>query len=462
MSHPGIQDILTDTALSAFREIAHGTPEARISFAPGRVNIIGEHIDYNGLPVLPFATDAGTSILFAPGDEPVVRLMAVSMNNLPPLAFRLDEPVTPFTQGHWGNYVKAAAADVVRFAGERGASPPLRGMKGIVAGNLPVNAGVSSSSSLVVAAMLALHHCQGWEIPPLETAERAADAERFVGTRGGGMDQAASLCGRAGHAMKISFFPLWIAHVPVPEGYVFLTAHCLADARKSGEAMHSYNRRVLECRLITFLVREHLAEMGCAQEDFHRLGDLARVIPGRAPQDWRHDLKGIFEETPMDKHGMETMMKQAVERDSVFRRDFTGWDGDVSRLRIAARARYLFGEWERVERSAILLREGRMAELGVLLLSAMRALRDDYEVSHPNADRLVDLAQASGIAGARIMGAGFGGCTLHAVREEGIEKYEAYLDEQFYHPMTGQSGRTWMRRFRPGAGAGIEKIDLNM
>ena len=103
-----------------------------------------------------------------------------------------------------------------------------------------------------------------------------------------------------------------------------------------------------------------------------------------------------------------------------------------------------------------------MEELGVLLFECHAGLRDDYEVSHPNADRLVDLAQAFGIAGARIMGAGFGGCTLHLVREEGIEEYEAYLEEHFYHPMTGQSGRTWMRRFRPGAGAGIEKIDLNM
>ncbi len=222
-------------------------------------------------------------------------------------------------------------------------------------GDIPAEAGLSSSSALVVGAFLAL----GPAGDRRELAEEARLAERYVGTLSGGMDQAISLLGQAGHALRIDFEPLRIEPVPVPEEIVIVVAHSGVHAAKSGAAREAYNARVRECAQAARCLG---AEPGKT---------LAAVDPSS---------------------------RMALDRidDPVLRR----------------RARFVFEEAERVELAVAALGSADLPRLGALLNASHAGLRDDYEVSHPAVDRLVERALAAGASGARVVGAGFGGCIV--------------------------------------------------
>src|SRR5262245_50531180 len=156
----------------------------RVARAPGRVNLIGEHIDYNDLPVLPMALQRDVALLCRPRADAVVRLANVD-ERFAPRGFEVSRAIEPFARGDWGNYSKAAAQALARDLGIA------RGMDAVVSATLPAAAGLSSSAALVVASALAILAANERELDPLALAELCADAERYVGTRSGGMDQAA-------------------------------------------------------------------------------------------------------------------------------------------------------------------------------------------------------------------------------------------------------------------------------
>ena len=169
--------------------------------APGRVNLVGEHIDYCGLPVLPMAIQRSVRIAFHPRADREIRLTNRDAR-FPPSAFTVNAEIPPAPAGDWSNYPRAAAhALVQRF-------PNLRGVDAQVDSDLPVAAGLSSSSALVVATALALLHANRASVPLLELMDLLARGERYVGTAGGGMDQAIILGAQAGCASRIDSHPL--------------------------------------------------------------------------------------------------------------------------------------------------------------------------------------------------------------------------------------------------------------
>ena len=183
----------------AFREQFGSDPD-RFVRAPGRVNLIGEHVDYAGLPVFPMALQYAVHIAVRPRDDRIVRV-ATSDPAYEPREFLLAPEIEPFTDGDWGNYVKAAAVGAAeRYGAARGADL-------WIDSQVPVAAGLSSSSALVVAVLKSLLDVSGIDADPIELAEVAADSEQYVGTRGGGMDQAISVCAREGCAARIEFEP---------------------------------------------------------------------------------------------------------------------------------------------------------------------------------------------------------------------------------------------------------------
>jgi galactokinase len=327
-------------------QILQALPDARVlSRAPGRVNLIGEHTDYNGFPVLPMAIDRSIWVAAAPRPEAVLTVRNIASDRYAAETIALGDLADRAPAGTWVDYVVAAARR----------RPPAGGLELVVAGDVPSEAGLSSSSALVVAAMLALG-------PPgdrFELAEEARLAERYVGTLSGGMDQAISLLGRAGHALRIDFLPLRIESVPVPDQVGIVVAHSGIHAAKSGAAREAYNARVRECAQAARCLGAKEGET------------LAAVHPSR------RSATGTIE-------------------DSLLRR----------------RARFVFAEAERVERAVNALRDADIATLGALLNASHAGLRDDYEVSHPAVDALVERALESGAAGARVVGAGFGGCIV--------------------------------------------------
>ncbi len=208
--------------------------------APGRVNLIGEHIDYCGLPVFPMAIGHAVRMTSQPRANREIRIT----NRDPrftPAVFTVSDSIPQAPAGDWSNYVRAAAQALAqRFA-------DLRGVDVAVESDLPIAAGLSSSSALLVATALAILHANEVSIPSLELMELLARGERYVGTAGGGMDQAIILGAQAGCASRIDFHPLRLTPTAVPTGWQFIVAQSLVRAEKSGAALAAYNERPRQC-----------------------------------------------------------------------------------------------------------------------------------------------------------------------------------------------------------------------
>src|SRR5207302_10050758 len=201
-----------------------------------------------------------------------------------PRRYELTDAIPPYTGGDWGNYSKAAAQGLVRHCG----AALRHGADLLVDGNIPSGAGLSSSSALVVANALALLAANDVDIPYETLAELLPEAERYVGTLSGGMDQATSLLARDGHALRIDFFPLRVRTVPLPAGYSIVVCHSLVQAEKSGAARNAYNLRVVECRLACRVLEHALS--GRSTHTVNTLGQFMRLYPGRAPEAFLADF----------------------------------------------------------------------------------------------------------------------------------------------------------------------------
>ena len=199
---------------------------------PGRVNLIGEHTDYNGLPVLPVSIPHSIKAYVSVRNDNLIKIVNIN-HDYDETSFELSSDINPSTQGHWENYVKAAVQAICKRNGNNHC-----GMNVLFDGDIPKSAGLSSSSALVIASALSFLAVNRITIGNLELAEMMAEGEKYVGTQGGGMDQAISIFGKANNAVKIDFFPLRINNVPFPEGYSIVVAHSLILASKAKDAMY--------------------------------------------------------------------------------------------------------------------------------------------------------------------------------------------------------------------------------
>ena len=322
--------------------------QERTVSAPGRVNLIGEHIDYHGLPVLPMALQRRVSVRYRPRDD---HRIAADSEVYGRRAFEWAEgKLKNALPGDWENYLRAAAGAVAMKWGV------LRGVDATVTSDLPAAAGLSSSSALLVAFTLALLESNGYRASFEELMEVLPEGEQFVGTRGGGMDHAASLASKAGCASLMEFAPLAVRHIPVPPEWSFLVAHSLQTAEKSGAAREEYN------------LRRQAGDTALQRLELHSYRDAL---------DDATRLAGELEPGP--------------QRDS-----FLHTTGEALRVRAAVEA------MERADGSGF----------GRILLESHASLRDRLRVSCPALDRLVEAAMEAGALGARLTGAGFGGCVV--------------------------------------------------
>ena len=387
--------------------------------APGRVNLIGEHTDYNGLPVLPMTLDRDLRIDFRALDEPIVRL-AAEPQEFEPFMFRLDRPIVSGPAGDWSNYVRGAARGLL------GHGVVLdRGIEGIVSGNVPIAAGLSSSSALVVAAALALLKANDTRMPRLELAALMAKAERFAGLEGGGMDQAVCLHGAKGVAVRIDFEPLRVAPVPMPRGWRWVVASSLVRAEKTGTAREAYNARTRECR-------EALRAVALALPD-----------PGTGRKEADGAVSATSYDLLCDTYGVEELLKHG-----------RGVLGPV----LFRRFRHVVTEGRRVALAQQAMEQARIADFGQLMALSHESLRDDYEVSTPELDKIASLAMEAGAAGARLTGAGFGGCAVALCDRDSAHKVMEALTEGFYRPCLGRPpNRDEMFLACASKGARVEK-----
>ncbi len=399
----GAEDLETPVAprdrlrrLAAAFESRFGRQPTAVATAPGRVNLIGEHLDYNEGHVLPIAIDSSIMVAFAPRRDDGVRLYSLDLDQ--DSAFDLRH-IEHDAERPWSNYLRGVAW-VLREAGHR-----LIGLDAAIQGDVPIGAGLSSSAALEVAALGAFDIASGLRLDRRDLALLGQRAEnRFVGVECGVMDQMTAALGRAGHALLIDCRSLDYEAVPVPleaSGPARLSL-VVADSGVRRSLLDSqYNVRREECR--------SAAEL------------LAALITDR-PITALRDVKS----EDLARHGDDlppTLLK---------------------------RARHVVEEEGRVLRSVDALRRGELEEFGESLNASHRSLRDDFEVSCPELDLLVDLAQAQpGVLGARLTGAGFGGCTVNLVRTDALEAFRADVLES-YRAQTGRDGRMYVCRSADG------------
>jgi len=393
------------------------------------VNLIGEHLDYNGLPVLPMTVDRDICIAFAPRADHLVRMRSWH-GAFPDADFENASKIPPSPPGSWDNYCKAAIEGMQAHFVLR----EYRGMDLFIAGDVPVAAGLSSSSALIVACALAYldisGHALGNAIARIDLAGLLADAEHYVGTRGGGMDQAIILLGSDKDACKIEFAPLRTEHVPLLKDHVFVVCNTMVKAQKTGAALHRYNAGPLTCRLVHALAERQV------QEDFGddvEIDSLADLWYG--PLCLTHSEVGDIFDRAFRTERMtlrDAAKKLGLSEEDVRRRYIGDLPEPDGGFRLQARARHQLTEYQRVEAARDALVSGDAEAFGDLMNASHASCANDYEVSCPELDALVGIARDAGAIGARLTGAGFGGCTVNLVARGGVEDFQNRVRREYH------------------------------
>jgi len=360
---------------------------------PGRVNLIGEHIDYHGLPVLPMAIGRHVRVSFRPRTDRLIR--ASSVGPFGHREFEWTAHLDCAMSGDWENYLRAAAQTV----GARWGAGV--GIDASIESDLPPAAGLSSSTALLVAMALCLLRANRIEPRFEELMAILPDGEQFVGTRGGGMDHAAVLASRRGCASLIAFEPMSLRPIPIPREWEFLVAHSLETSEKSGQRRQEYNAR----RTAGTAARERLG--------FRSYRELVEHLAGDDPGE------------------MAQRLDDPLERDAFL---------------------HVTSEAQRVEAAVCDMERGDAVHFGRLLNESHASLRDRLRVSCPALDRLVDAACESGALGARLTGAGFGGCAVVFCEHDGIEDIEHGLIERYYQDIAGFDPPRHLIRAEPSDG----------
>ena len=299
----------------------------------------------------------------------------------PSRRFAIERHIPPYETGDWANYVKASIQGVI----DHFPTHALRGASMVVDGRVPPAAGLSSSSALTVSTAMAFMAINQLELDPLEAATMVARSERYVGTHGGGMDQAASIFGRRDHALFIEFDPLRVRAIKMPANAALVVADSRQIADKSGTVRAEYNRRVVECSLAARILGRALKLDGVTI-----LGDVVRALPdwnaadlvemlaASAPAQLGADLK--------DAANILGVTQNALDADLLGQRP-TRIALDSNRpLEVLKRARHVLTETERVIRAANVLEAGRLDEMGALMNASHASLADDFECSTQRLD----------------------------------------------------------------------------
>jgi N-acetylgalactosamine kinase len=427
----------TDMDVAALKEAFTSTyPEAgppQVCRAPGRINLVGEHVDYCGLPVLPMTVNRELRIAFAPRRDSTVRLRTHGAI-FEDASFENSADIAPSPQGAWDNYCKAAIQGLNAHC--RPAAFP--GMDMLVWGNIPMAAGLSSSSALVVACALAYLKTIGVAMPRIELAHLLAEAEKYVGTQGGGMDQAIILLGGAGAGLKIDFYPLRAESVPLFEDCAVVACNSLVHAEKTGDARHKYNEGPLTCRLIRAMVEKQAQGEFGEELRLERLADLwfGNLCLTHA------EVSALFDQTFPE----ETMTLDAVAAtlDMTAEAVRETWLGDLripeKGFTVRARARHQLTEFQRVERARDLAQAGDAAGFGEQMNASHESCAGDYGVSCPELDKLVSVARKAGSLGSRLTGAGFGGCTVNLVPKEVLGSFREQVERDYYRRACEEAG----------------------
>lgn len=429
-------------------ETKYGESPLFYAYAPGRVNLIGEHIDYCGYSVLPMAI------------EPNI-LAAVSVNNSGQITLANTNPqYNDFTVScsegividrenpKWYYYFLCG----VKGIQEKFKIAQLAGISCVVDGNIPPSSGLSSSSALVCCAGLVTMEANQKSLSKVALAEICAKCERYIGTEGGGMDQSISFLAERGTAKLIEFQPLRATDVKLPDGAVFVISNCCVEMNKA--ATSHYNIRVVECRIATKMLAQSRGL------DSSKLLKLAQV---------QMELKASLEEMlalvdevlhPEPYSREEICKVLGVTSEQFSTQLLSANTQHMTHFKLYQRAKHVYSEAARVlQFKSVCDSEpaGSIQQLGDLMNQSHASCRDLYECSCPELDQLVNICLKSGAVGSRLTGAGWGGCAVSMVPDEKVESFLKAVRESYYLPDPRRAALEKQSLFvsKPGGGAAI-------
>ena len=368
---------MKEAVLQKFGELFGDSKGVEVYFAPGRVNLIGEHTDYNGGHVFPCALTIGTYAAVRTRADRTCHFYSMNFENEGVIGISLDDKLEPSQRLKWANY----PVGMIWAFGEKGMSPDT-GFDMVVSGNIPNSSGLSSSASIEVLTGFVLKELYGFDVTNQEIALIGQFSEnKFNGVNCGIMDQFAIAMGKEGHGIFLDTNTLQYKYVPVKLEGAKLVIACSNKKRGLGDS--KYNERRAECE-------DALARIQTVKQ----IGSLGELTERE------------FEE-----------VKSVI--------------GDPVKERRAKHAVY---ENRRTVIAVEALKRNDIATFGKLMISSDTSLREDYEVTGKELDTLVSEAlKVEGVIGSRMTGAGFGGCTVSIVKDEAVEPFikkvgAAYLD----------------------------------
>lgn len=369
----------------------YGEGEISVFFSPGRVNLIGEHTDYNGGFVFPCALSFGTYCLIRKTANKVFKFKSLNMPEI--IEVSLDNLTTPLPKGTWANYSLGVIAQFVK-----GGNVPESGADILIWGNVPGGAGLSSSAALEVVTGVAINDVYGFGLDRLTLVKYGQKSEHeFAGVMCGIMDQFASGMGKADNAVFLNCDTLEYELVPV----VLKGVKIVIGNTNSPHSLDSgkYNERVAECQAAVEAIKPHIA--------INNLGELTQAQ---------------FDSVA-DKITNETVMR---------------------------RARHVVGEIDRTTRAVSELKAGNLEVFGQLMNGSHDSLRDDYEVTGHELDSMVNAARKiKGTIGSRMTGGGFGGSTVSLVKDEYVEEFIEKVGKE-YTEKTGLTGEFYVAEIGDG------------
>ncbi len=383
---------LADSFLTTF-----GQKPGLETFAPGRVNLLGEHVDYNQGVVLPIAIDRSVQLVARPAVDDLVTINALDMNAQ--VSFRISEAEKRCDlDGNplpgWAMYPAGVAWSLLA------AGLSLVGMQAAFTSDVPIGAGLSSSAAVEIAFATTWQVLSGWEMDKITLAKLCQRAENaYVGVSSGLMDQFASACGVEDHVLCFDTRSLEWEPLPMPPGTVVVIAD--SGVRRS-LTNSAYNDRRAACEQAVELLRKYLP-----------------------------DIQSLRDVSTVELAAYSPYLPDLIQR----------------------RAEHVVKEIHRVDQAVIALRRGDARMFGGFMFASHKSLRDLYEVSIPELDALVEIARSlPGIYGARLTGAGFGGCTVNLVQENAVDEFIQGLQEG-YRVRTGRQAAVYSCRASLGAEA---------
>ncbi len=385
---------MKEKLIQQFQELYKGEGEIRSYFAPGRVNLIGEHTDYNGGHVFPCALTLGTYGIVRSRSDRKLRFYSANFERLGVIETSLDELV-PDPKANWTNYPKG-----VMWAFEKRGYKLSHGLDILIYGNIPNGSGLSSSASLEVLTGVILKDTFGFDVSMVDIALIGQDSENnFNGCNCGIMDQFASAMGKKDHAIFLDTNTLHYEYAPVvlKDAKIVITnskvKHSLVDS--------AYNDRRNECETA--------------------LKELQAVTK----------IASLGELTEEEYEAHKDAVKDAVRQ---------------------KRAKHAVYENQRTIRAVEALKNQDVELFGKLMNASHESLRYDYEVSCEEIDILVDLAQAMpGVLGSRITGGGFGGCTVSIVKNDAVDTFISEIGKT-YQEKVGHEAEFYVVEIGDGAG----------